>query len=486
MRPEENILGALGNPSRGAEVQSTFPTGVLPMLAVFIVAMLALILLGGTVARLGIPLLCTGTAYVLFRKAPVAYVSFVWWLWFLICFVRRLVDYRSGFAESNPVLAAPFLAALVCAPVLFERREIWKRRSSWPFVLAFSSVLYGLAVGLLDIPKKLLLTSALGWLAPLVFGFYIYTELATSERREAQISCLQKTFIWGTLIMGCYGILQFVIPPPWDIQWMLATQTAWPGLGSIGTPEPFGLRVFSTMNGPGAFALTLVPGLVLVINRKGWFSVLAGIAGCGAVLLSSVRTAWIAVCFAVLLLAIRNRKYMTRLILGSAVLGICLISAMALEPVRHTLQSRFQSFTDIGDDTSFQDRMSGSEQMVAYVIEEPLGMGLGTMDANFLGKTPLGPRDSGLWEILLSLGWFGGLVYLGALALLVWNSCRPGVRRSTTEMVAGCITAALISQLLLGSVMTGVAGCTIWVFAAIAMAPLDDTYGILHEGQHGK
>jgi hypothetical protein len=78
---------------------------------------------------------------VLYRKAPVAYVSFVWWLWFLICLVRRLVDYRSGFAESNPVLAAPFLAAFVCAPVLLERREMWKRRSSWPFVLAFSSVL---------------------------------------------------------------------------------------------------------------------------------------------------------------------------------------------------------------------------------------------------------------------------------------------------------------------------------------------------------
>jgi hypothetical protein len=467
-------------------MQSAFPASVLGMLAVFIIATLALVLLGGAVARLAIPLLSAGTAYVLYRRAPVVYVSFVWWLWFLICLLRRLVDYRSGFAESNPVLAAPFLAALVCIPALLQRREIWKRRSSWPFVLAFSSVLYGLAVGLLAIPKKLLLTSALGWLAPLVFGFYIYAELAMSERREAHIDCLQKTFIWGSLIMGCYGIVQFVAPPPWDIQWMLATQTAWPGLGSIGTPEPFGLRVFSTMNGPGAFALTLVPSLVLVINRKGWLPVLAGIAGCGALLLSSVRTAWIAVCFAMLLLALRNRKYMMRLMFGSAVLGICLIGAMTLEPVRDTLQSRFQSFTNIEDDTSFQDRMSGSGRMVAYVAEEPLGMGLGTMEANFLGKTPLGPRDSGLWEILLSLGWAGGLAYLGALALLVWNSCRPGVPRSTTEMVAGCITAGLISQLLLGSVMTGVAGCTIWVFAAIAMTPLDDAYGVLHEGQHGK
>jgi hypothetical protein len=42
-----------------------------------------------------------------------------------------------------------------------------------------------------------------------------------------------------------------------------------------------------------------------------------------------------------------------------------------------------------------------------------------------------------------------------------------------------------VSQLALGSVMVGVAGCTIWVFAAIAMAPLDHAQGILHEGQHG-
>jgi hypothetical protein len=486
MRSGETTLGQLRSPSWRVKVHSAYPAGVLPVIAVFILATLALILVGGTIARLAIPALCTGTAYVLYRRAPVVYVSFVWWLWFLICFLRRLVDYRSGFAESNPILAAPFLAALVCAPTLIQHRAIWKLRSSWPFVLAFSSVLYGLGVGLIAIPKKLLLTSALGWLAPLVFAFFIYSELVTSERREAQIECLQDTFLWGALIMGCYGIVQFVAPAPWDIQWMLDTQTSWPGLGSIGVPEPFGLRVFSTMNGPGAFALTVVPGLVLVITRKGWLPLLAGMAGCGALLLTSVRTAWLAVCFALLLLALRNKKYMTRLILGVAVLGVCLIAAMSFEPVRDTVTARFQSFTNIQDDTSFQDRGSGSEQMVGYILEEPMGMGLGTMDANFLGKTSLGPRDSGLWEILLSLGWLGGLVYLSALALLVWNFYKPAGQRSTTEILAGCITAGIVSQLLLGSVMVGVTGCTIWVFAAIGMAAHAEAHGPLHRGANAE
>ncbi len=478
-------LGVFRRPSQRARAQGAYPPGVLQLLAVFVVGTLALIVIGGTIARLAIPLLCTGTAYVLYRRAPVVYVSFVWWLWFLICWLRRVVDYRSGFAESNPVLAAPFLAALVCAPALLEHRETWKLRSSWPFLLGFSSVIYGLAVGLLTIPKKLLLTSALGWLAPLVFGFFLYTELA-SERREAQIESLQKTFLWGTLVMGCYGIIQFVSPPPWDIAWMLATQTAWPGLGSIGTPEAFGLRVFSTMNGPGAFALTVVPGLLVAVTRKGLLPVIAGAAGCGALLLSSVRTAWVAVCFAILLLAIRNKKYMTRLIFASGVLGLCVLAAMTIEPVRDTLQARFQSFTNMQDDTSFQDRGTGSEQMAAYVLQEPLGMGLGTMDANFLGKTSLGPRDSGLWEILLSMGWLGGFAYLSALFLLVWNFYRPGVKRSSIVILAGCITAGLVSQLLLGSVMVGVTGCTIWVFAALGMAPDPQGRELLYRSGHAE
>jgi hypothetical protein len=464
MSTVENALGMLNSlPHPGDGKRSP-----LFVLGFFTTAVLVLIVLGGSFGRYLIPVTATGTAYLLYRRAPATYVSFVWWLWFLSCFLRRIVDYRSGFAESNPIVAAPFLASLVCMPALFHRSEIWKLRGSFPFVLAFSSALYGLGVGFLCIPKKILLMSALGWFSPLVFGFFIFSEFADVDRRETLMNSLQTTFRWGVLLMGAYGVIQYYLAPAWDALWMTESK-----MGSIGSPEPFGIRVFSTMNGPGALAFTLMAGLMLLLSQRGFVPLLAGAAGCAALLLSSVRSAWAALLLAILLLAIRDKKYFIRLTVAAILLGVCIAGAMAIAPIRENVQNRFSSFTDMKDDTSYQDRQSGHEQMTAYSADEPFGTGLGTMDANFAGKTALGTRDSGLWEIALSLGWVGGAVYLASLGLLAWNAWRPGFSRTGTELIAACVCIGLLSQLLLGSVMLGVTGCTIWMFGAIAMTSSD-------------
>jgi hypothetical protein len=107
------------------------------------------------------------------------------------------------------------------------------------------------------------------------------------------------------------------------------------------------------------------------------------------------------------------------------------------------------------------------------------------MEAEFAGKTSLGTRDSGFWEIALSLGWVAGSVYLAALALLAWNVWQPGFSRTTTEVIAACITIGLLSQLLLGSVMLGVTGSAIWMFAGIAMAPPDSANFAPGENKNG-
>ena len=446
----------------------------------FTVLTLVLVLLGGTLGRYLIPVLATGTAYLLYRRAPVTYVSFVWWLWFLVCFLRRIVDYRSGFAEGNPIIAAPFLASLVCLPVVFQRRDIWKLRSSFPFVLAFASVLYGLGVGFLCIPKKILLMSSLGWFTPIVFGFFVFSEFRDADRREALLQSLRSTFCWGVLIMGVYGVIQYFLAPRWDVLWMVESK-----MSSIGNPEPFGIRVFSTMNGPGALAFTLVAGLMLLLSQRGVLVMLAGAAGCATLLLSSLRAAWAAIILALILLAFRDKKYITRLSVAAALMLVCISCAMVIEPIRENVQNRFSSFTDMKDDTSYQDRQSGYEQMTTYASEEPFGTGLGTMEANFAGKTALGTRDSGFWEIALSLGWVGGAVYLAALGLLAWNGWHSGAERATTEVIAACISIGLISQLLLGSVMLGVTGSIIWMFGAIAMTPLENASVPLKAGGDG-
>ena len=44
---------------------------------------------------------------------------------------------------------------------------------------------------------------------------------------------------------GLYGFLQYLDPPIWDRYWMAYTTIA-----SIGQPEPYMVRVFSTLNAP--------------------------------------------------------------------------------------------------------------------------------------------------------------------------------------------------------------------------------------------
>lgn len=433
---------------------------------------------GGAAARLGIPAIAGCAAYYLYRKSSVAYVGWVWWLFFLTPFLRRIVDFRSGYSDQNVILAAPYLAALACAPTLLSRADVWRSRSSLPFGFAFVCTLYGFAIGALSVPKKTLLEAALTWFCPLVFGFFMLCEV-TSSRRDALIEGLKETFCWGTLLMGCYGIYQFIVAPRWDAMWIAESE-----MGSIGTPEPFGLRVFSTMNGPGAFAYCLLAGLMLLLCRGGILSAIAGGAGFIALLLSSVRSAWAALAVMLLLLAAREKQWIGKLVIAGAIVAGCVGAAMAIEPVRATVQDRFLSFKDVQGDSSYQERSGGYREMVSYAAEAPMGYGLGAMDSLFNGKTPLGSRDSGIWEIVMSLGWFGGAIYFAAAGMLGWFAWSASRERTQEQVAAACICLGLLFQIPMGSIV-GITGLTIWTFAAIAVAPLHSSGTRQHEEVHG-
>lgn len=435
------------------------------LLILFVLTATALMLFGGSVASPGIVILSAVVAYLLYRLSPVAYTSFVLWLFFLICFVRRIIDYRSGFSDQNIVLAAPLLAALVSAPTLIRCRHIWKRPISLPFALAFASSIYGILVGLLCLPAKILFVSSLEWLAPLVFGFFIFAEFVSGERHDAHMEALHKTFSWGLLVMGVYGIYQYVAAPAWDVLWMTGT-----GMNSIGSPEPFAIRVFSTMNGPGILAYTLVAGLVLIMSRGNLFSYCAGAFGFGALLLSSVRAAWVALIIAIILFLCKKKKYIARVMLVVAGASICAAIVIMVTPAHETILDRLNTFTDLSNDTSYQERTRGYSQLLPYAMEEPFGSGLGTMDAKFHDNISLGTRDSGFWEIILSLGWIGGAVYLLSLVMLAVRSWPHGKECSSEYTAAACITIGLLSQMALGSMMLGFTGLAIWSFGAMAMA----------------
>ncbi len=72
-------------------------------------------------------------AAILFVRFPAAYLVHVWWLWFLTPFVRRVVDFHSGWTEFSPIMLAPYVASLLMIVTLIRFLPRLNQRDMFPF-----------------------------------------------------------------------------------------------------------------------------------------------------------------------------------------------------------------------------------------------------------------------------------------------------------------------------------------------------------------
>jgi hypothetical protein len=92
----------------------------------------------------------------------------------------------------------------------------------------------------------------------------------------------------------------------------------------------------------------------------------------------------------------------------------------------------------------------------------------------FIGKGngTLAPMDSGVLEMILTLGWLGSIPYVGGLLLLL-HSLFQGSKSSTSDPFA-CATRAItfgFLPMLAGSnVIIGISGMVFWGFLGLGMA----------------
>ena len=292
------------------------------------------------------------------------------------------------------------------------------------FVIAGLGVVFGMPVGLLVGPSTAAL-EILNWFLPLCFGWYIATRADDVHRIEAAAA---STFIAGAFVTGLYGMYQFVSPPLWDINWMQRS-----GMTTIGRPVPFEVRVFGTMHSPGILASFLVIPLVLWLARPRASSMLAaGVAGV-ALLLSQVRSAWLAVAVAaVFVFGALNAVQRVRM--AVLTLAAVLLSSAALytPEMRELVNSRMQTMERLEEDYSAMARVTGHEMALDFVAQNPLGAGIGQIDP----KTEqfISMRDSVLAATLVQFGLPGTLLYLaaigglgdGAVRLLLVGRQHPG------------------------------------------------------------
>lgn len=439
-------------------------------------ALVALLFLSGQAGllRLGFPAGALLVGAWLILRSPAAYIGFAWWIWLLTPGLRRIVDYQTGgWDPANPMSLTPFLVSSLAVLGVLRRLPELRRKRLTPWVLALGCVIYGYFTGVLRVGPMPATHALLSWLMPLGFGLFC----AVEWRRYPEIqAAVRRVFVWGCLALAVYGLWQFVNPPIWDQVWMTGS-----GMYSLGRAFPYELRVFSLINAPLAFATVLVAGLFIALSvRPPWRYVLLA-TETAALLLTLVRSAWLAGFVGLLVylafVPLRSsRRIITAGLLTVAVLvGIVLtIPAEIGGPTVETVRDRLLTFTDIRSDVSFRDRASFLENISAVVAQNPLGHGLGSTGVSSqLGGAGDGIRDfdNGIFAALYALGWFGGVGMLLA-AVGVVGFCLQR-REASGDLMAKTARAVAVASLLLlagSNIFEGISAVLFWGFAGLVAA----------------
>lgn len=411
------------------------------------------------VLNLIFPIGAVAVGLLLYFRAPLLYIGFTWWLWFLSPLIRRYIDYRSIYTEPSLIILTPFLVTLITLITVFQNIPKAKQQESLPFILTLVGVLYGYLIGALLTSPVSATTKVLEWLAPVAFSFHLFVNW---REYPSYRQTTQRIFLWCVLITGAYGIYQFMVAPEWDTAWMLNLEER---AVTFGLPEPFGIRVWSTMHGPLVFASVMAAGLILLTTNTGSLSFLAIMLGFLTLLLSMVRTAWLGWLFGMFdLLVFLKPKFQMRLILFVVVLALCLVPLVNLEPFSDVINARIQTLSDLNNDTSASDRQGAYASQLGDALTNVLGDGIGGRFANQV-------FDSAILESFFTLGLFGGAFYLGGMVSLLYRLI--GNFRNSSDVflnAARAITISIVVQMPLGSVIRGLPGVVLWSFLGIGLA----------------
>jgi hypothetical protein len=413
----------------------------------------------GSLLRIAIPAVAMFVGLILYLSHPITYVQYTLWVWFLSPLVRRIVDLRFGFADPNLVLLAPLLVSAVAGLTLVIPSRRGNTRVPVVFLLCGVAIVYGFLVGILLHPSAETVYALFNWLCPMLFGLHLFLDWREYETYWAAVS---RTFWWGVLLLGLYGVYQYFYTPEWDRYWLENIQVEGAN-SSFGELKPLQVRVWSTMNSPGPFANTMMVGLLLLLNVRSPLKAAAGAAGYFSFLLSVVRTAWLSWAVGVVLVVGGAKpRTLVKIFLLVVTVVICVLPLFADPRVAPLIENRFNTFTDLGHDDSFVSRIDMYGSLMNLSVHNPTGFGLSNQ-VNWHDTA----IDSGILSLLFSLGWLGTLLFAAGLFHLLLMSGWRFKDRDRSVVVAGSIVIALLAQILSGPIFVGVTGAMFWMFAGM-------------------
>lgn len=453
--------------TKGFSLELQSPLAWVAILGLVLFSVVCILTGASSILRLAFPALSFAVGVLLYVRYPALYVGFTFWLWMLTPFVARLIDYRSGWDPQRLVLVTPYLVTLITLATFLRHLPSSYRQGGLPFILGFAGVFYGFLIGLIKNAPAVATRSLLDWLVPILLGFYFFVNWRNYPQYRQSI---QRTFLWGVLVTGAYGVYQYLVAPQWDRLWLKESGM----FTSAGSPEPLGIRVWSTMHSPGPFAAFMMTGLVLLFSSQSALRLPAAAVGYLAFLLSLVRSAWGGWVVALIVLISSLKAHLQiRLIATICVIGLCSIPLVTMEPFSRVIVSRLETISNLENDTSFSARSANYNKNLEIALSNGLGNGLGGVWV-FNKETGTFEQiviDSGILDTLFTLGWFGALPYLGGLILFLVSVVQYSEGRFDSFLSAArAISIATCVQLVFVTTTIGIGGILLWGFLGLAIA----------------
>lgn len=405
------------------------------------------------------PLGATAIGLLLYARFQVLYLGFTWWLWFLAPLVSRVVEYQNGWIDPGLrfIILAPYLVTAITFFTLFKNANRFANREGLPFILAASAILYALAIGMVrDYSITAVIQRLLSWLPAISFGFHI---LVNWRLYPLYRNNTLRVYYWAVLFMGAYGIFQYVVAPGWDSFWLTNAEEL---KLCCGWPEPYMMRVWSTLNYPFTFAYAMMVCLLLLFSRIRQENLLPILLGLISLLLSQVRGAWLggAVGFAIFFLPLKiSTKIKT--ILSVLILVLALVLLISGTPLAEPIGDRLSTLSSIHDDGSGNERIAIYLGLLDSAIYNVVGRGM--------GGAPI--IDAGILDVLATLGWVGTTAYVGGILLLFHSLFyKVSIHRDSFLSACRAVAVGIFVTVPLNNPFMLLPGVMFWGFGALGMA----------------
>ncbi len=405
----------------------------------------------GVVVNYGFAPLAMAVGYYFLRQSATSYVSMVVMMYTFAPFVRRLADWGSSFHESSPITLSPYLVALL---VVFGMPKFrYRQPGSVALLMATMAVAYGIGVSVLTMHQPSTAKAVVRWCVPLLFGYYCLGQ----EDKEGMKQSLLRTTLWVATIAAGYGVVQYIVAPPWDTLWLenlLATGSG----ASFGVPAPYGLRVFSTLASPGGCASLCGVGMLCATRIRTNLKYPIMLVLLTALALTMVRTLWFATAM-LLPVVIWRLPTVERLKTLAALPVIFFVLAVVAIPFvsagGSAIADRLSSFGSLKTDDSAIIRQLGIHYALEAAADHPFGNGVGWFDSSGFNRSAIamrahaGPYDTAFAMIPVELGYLGTLLYGMAILMGTWHLLKQLFTGEASDSLLASI--GLIAWLVAGS-----------------------------------